>query len=536
MKTTGDGLLLEFASVLDAVRCCIDVQQAVSEQANEIPEDRQMLLRVGINIGDIMIDGDDIHGEGVNIAARLEALALPGGIALSDDAYRQVRDRLDIAWEDFGEHEVKNIARPIQVWRWSGREQVSPARTQGDGKSFPLTGQLSIAVLPFDNMTGDPEQEYFSDGLSEDIITALSRIQTLSVIARNSSFTYKGQAVNVTQAAKELGARYVVEGSVRKAGERVRITVQLIDAESDAHLWAERYDRNIDDIFALQDEITLTIVGAIQPELSVAEKNRAHRNPPDNLDAWTLLYQGIWHTTVMTKESTQKAVGLIRQAIEVDPNFAHAYGRLAAFLHAQVVLRFTDRPEETIAEALAAGRRAIALDNNDAYNHFGIGRVFTISGELEAAINHFRTALDIDPSHAWSHHGLAFALCNSGCPEEAMQHSDMAIRLSRRDPGMWVFLLIKSRCLFQLQRFDEAIDVAQHSVQHPGAQTTNWLMLAAALAQAGRLAEAKSTIETIQAGDPEISIAWANKYTLWQQPEDLERYCNGLRKAGLPEN
>ncbi|MGE5201631.1 MAG: adenylate/guanylate cyclase domain-containing protein, partial [Acidobacteriota bacterium] len=279
VKTTGDGILIEFPSVVDAVRCAVQVQQGMEKRNADIPADKQIRFRIGINVGDIIIDGDDIHGDGVNVAARLEGITEPGGICISDDAYRQVRDKLDLGFEDRGEQQLKNIARPVRVYR------VAPYKELASGKqTLTLPDKPSIAVLPFQNMSGDSEQDYFCDGIVEDIITGLARIRWLFVIGRNSSFAYKGKALDIRQVGRELGVRYVLEGSVRKAGTRVRITAQLIDAQTGAHLWAERYDRPLDDIFALQDEITLSVVGAIEPSLRQAEIERVKRRRPDDLN------------------------------------------------------------------------------------------------------------------------------------------------------------------------------------------------------------------------------------------------------------
>ena len=288
VKTTGDGLLLEFASVIDAVRCAIAVQDGMAARNAQVPEDLRIVFRVGVHLGDVIVEEDDLFGDGVNVAARLEGLAKPGGIVISDDAYRQVRDRLKVAWRDAGEHEVKNIARPLKVWSWT---PDAPARGQATAPAMP--DKPSIAVLPFDNMSGDPEQEYFSDGIAEDIITNLSRIRWLFVIARNSSFVFKGKAVDVREVSRELGVRYILEGSVRKAANKVRISAQLIDAASSAHLWAERYDRDLTDIFAVQDEITQNVAAAIEPEILAAEGLRARARSQRDLDAWDLVMRAV---------------------------------------------------------------------------------------------------------------------------------------------------------------------------------------------------------------------------------------------------
>ena len=300
VKTTGDGLLLEFASVVDAVRCAVEVQREITERNADVPRDRRIELRMGINVGDIIKDGRDIHGDGVNVAARLEALAEPGGICVSRVVRDQVRDKLDFSFEDMGERQVKNISRPVRVLRvllGDGPGRPEPAAAASATPPLPLPDKPSLALLPFTNMSGDSEQEFVSDGIAEDVITALSRYPSLFVIARNSSFTYKGQAVDVKQVGRELGVRYVLEGSMRKAGNRIRVTAQLIEAGTGNHVWAERYDRDLADIFAVQDEITHALTTALAPAIADAELRRAIRKPPETLDAWAAYQRGLWHVS-----------------------------------------------------------------------------------------------------------------------------------------------------------------------------------------------------------------------------------------------
>src|SRR6202521_2781761 len=324
VKTTGDGMLVEFASVVDAVRCAVEVQRGMAERNAEVPQEQRIEFRIGINVGDIILDGGDIFGDGVNVAARLEGLAEPGGICLSGDAQRQVRGKLDVVFEDAGEQRLKNIAWPVRVFR------VRPAGAAANARpALALPDKPSIAVLPFQNLSGDPEQEYFADGMVEDIITALSRFRNLFVISRNSSFTYKGHAVDVKQVGRELGVRYVLEGSVRKAANRVRITAQLIDAATGAHLWADRFDGGLEDIFSLQDQVTASVVGAIAPKLEQAEIERAKRKPTESLDAYDYYLRGIASVNLGTRDANAEALRLFYRASELDPDFATAYGMAA---------------------------------------------------------------------------------------------------------------------------------------------------------------------------------------------------------------
>src|SRR5579872_469961 len=342
VKRTGDGVLIEFASVVDAVRCAIEMQRGMRERNEPVPPKKRMDLRIGIHVGDIIIEDGDVFGDGVNIAARLEGFAAPGGVCISDDAYRQVRDKIDVNFQDSGEQELKNIARPVRVYQFGPDKPLVGAETLARGLTLP--DKPSIAVLPFQNMSGDPEQEYFADGMVEDITTGLSRFKWLFVIARNSSFTYKGKAVDVRQVGRELGVRYVLEGSVRKAAGRVRITTQLIEAESRKHIWAERYDRAIDDVFALQDDITVSTVAAIEPSLRRAEIERAKRKRPENLDAYDLVLRATpFVDTLMPGEALQ-ALPLLERALALEPNYALAHG-YTALCHEILYVRAGRREE-----------------------------------------------------------------------------------------------------------------------------------------------------------------------------------------------
>jgi adenylate cyclase len=333
VKLMGDGMLAEFASVVDAVHAAIEAQRSIIEHNAGLPEKKRIEFRVGINLGDVVIDGDDIQGDGINVAARLEGMAEPGGICVSGMVYEGVRDRIDALFEDMGEHEVKNIDRPVRMWRWVAGAAPSTATSLAFSTPLALPDKPSIAVLPFDNMSGDVEQEYFADGISEDIITSLSKLSGLLVIARNSSFAYKGKAINLQKVASELGVRYVLEGSVRKSGERVRISAQLIDRETGGHLWAERFDRDLTDIFAVQDEVTQEIVSAMAVKLTGDEKIRLPQSATDNLDAYDYFLRGREQFWLFSKEGIAQAGIMLRQAIKLDPNFAPSYTFLS---HARI--------------------------------------------------------------------------------------------------------------------------------------------------------------------------------------------------------
>ena len=395
VKLMGDGALVEFPSIVQAVDCAVAVQRALAGR-NAGPA---IKLRIGINLGDIIIEGTDIDGDGVNVAARIQEVAEPGGIALSGSTYDQVTGKVEAIFADGGEHELKNITKPVRVWHWSDDVVAGTSIAE----PLPLPDKPSIAVLPFDNMSGDPEQEYFSDGITEDIITELSRFRSLFVIARNSSFHYKGQSLKVQDIGRDLGVQYIVEGSVRKAGNRVRITAQLVAAESGNHLWAERYDRDLDDIFAVQDEVTHAIVTAIEPTLGSAERDRAHRKPTGSLDAWESYQRGLWNLYRYAAQENTEAQSFFRRAIELDPNFAPAHAGLAHAIYLSFFLGFRTDRAPALGEARAAAQRAVTLDGDDAVAHAIAGRVHTMLGERDAAISACETALALNPNLAMAH-------------------------------------------------------------------------------------------------------------------------------------
>jgi adenylate cyclase len=429
VKNTGDGFLAEFASVVDAVRCAVEVQWGMAERNEGTPPEKRIEFRIGINLGDVIAEEDDIFGDGVNIAARLEALAEPGGICVSRVVRDQVRDKLDYNFEDMGEQQVKNIARPVRVYRVRDRavpiEQPLPASSQ----PLPLPDKPSIAVLPFQNMSGDAEQEYFADGIAEDAITALSRYPSLFVIARNSSFTYKGQSVDVKQVGRELGVRYVLEGGLRKSGNRVRVTAQLVEAETGKHVWAERYDRDLADIFALQDEITDAATIAISPAIAEAELQRALRKPAGSLDAWAAYQRGLWHLGKFAREDNALAEKFFREAIDLDPTFAGGYRGLGYAQFQATMSGFQKRslPEvQSSAEALA--RRAVGLDGADAEARTFLGEMLLYRGDHEGALGEAERALAMTPNLASAHGWRGAALTLSGRVDEGLTSLRTSIR------------------------------------------------------------------------------------------------------------
>jgi adenylate cyclase len=538
VKTTGDGLLVEFASVVDAVRCAVEVQREMSDRNAGVPAERLIEFRIGINLGDIIIDKRDIYGDGVNVAARLEALAEPGGICVSRVVRDQVRDKLGFAFEDMGEQQVKNIARPIRVHRIRLTEEASvtsirPSHPAGAPPlALPLPDKPSVAVLPFTNMSGDPEQEFVSDGIAEDVITALSRYPSLFVIARNSCFTYKGRAVDVKQVGRELGVRYVLEGGVRKAGNRIRVTAQLVESETGNHVWAERYDRDLADIFAVQDEITEAVTIAIAPAIADAELQRAVRKSPGSLDAWAAYQRGLWHLSEANPDDNEIAQRFFQQAIDLDPTFAGGYSGLAlAQLQAAAVYqKLSLLGAQSSAEASA--RRAVALDGADAEARSCLGWALQSRGELEGALAEIERALAMSPNLAVAHGQRGATLIFSGRPKEGLAAIQTSIRLDPRDPFSAIRLLHTACGLYFSREYEAVIEAAKRLIRSYPDFPMIYRWPAAALGQLGRPAEAKEWLEKAISLAPAAFDMYVRKRVPWFRPEDHAHLLEGLRNAG----
>ena len=534
VKTTGDGLLVEFPSVVDAVKCAIEVQTELADRDTDVPKNRSIQYRIGINLGDFVVDGDDILGDGVNVAARLEGLAKPGGVCISGTVHDHLSGKVSAVFEEAGEQEVKNIPRPVRVWHWQ------PGRAAGDppkpDKLLPLPDKPSIAVLPFDNMSGEPEQEFFADGIAEDVITALSRFRSLFVIARNSSFTYKGSVIDIAQVARELGVRYVVEGSVRKAGIRVRITTQLIDATSGRHLWADRFDGSLDDVFELQDQITEQIVVSVEPEIGAHERALARRKPPESLDAWELFQCGLSHFYHMNQGDHAEAIRLFQEAIARDSEFAAAHAYLSYPVLGSVLLGYTNDVTTALATARASAERAVSLDPNEPMAHFSLGRVLLFGGEAEMAIGEMQSAISINPNFAWGHYGLGLSYYYGlGQADEAIPPLSAASRLNPRGPLRWMPLIIKGSALRNLGRHDEAIATCRQACQVPDAGYLPYMHLAAALGAAGRTSEAQDAVEKATHLQPAFSIGFLRNQFMHHCKTTLNSLLDSLRKAGVPD-
>ena len=529
VNTTGDGLLIEFSSVVDAVRCAVEVQHAMAERNVDVPPDRRIELRMGINLGDIIKDGRDIFGDGVNVAARLEALAEPGGICVSRVVRDQVRDKLAFSFEDMGEQQVKNIARPVHVYR------VLIDKPASAKALLPLPDKPSIAVLPFQNMTGDAEQDYFVDSVVEEIITAISRLPWLFVIARNSSFTYKGRAVDVKQVARELGVRYVLEGSVRKGGNKVRITGQLIDAASGAHIWADRFDGALDDIFELQDQVASGVVGAIEPKLRSAEIERAIRKPTENLGAYDLYLRALAQYWKWTPDGWSEAVDLLRRALDIDPSYATAAGLFAWCRVVEQTRRLVSARERDEASRFA--RLAVEKGNEDpdALWMGGWGMLM-LAGEHAAGMSAMERSLALNPNSALASCFFGWAQSYRHQSQRAIEALERARRLSPLDPQPWVFYGGLAHAHFAAGRWGEAIEWADRALHAQPRMTAVVGVKAAACSHLGRAEEARAYVSRYLELRPGSTIGNVGGYVRTAvSPEFRAAYTDGLRKAGMPE-
>jgi adenylate cyclase len=525
VKLMGDGVLVEFASVVDAVACALAVQETLAAL-----EDKRIALRIGINLGDVIIDGDDIYGDGVNVAARLEALAEPGGICLSGIVHESLGNRIDAVFGDTGERQVKNIARPIRVFHWPAEGMTARASPT---PTLALPEKPSIAILPFDNLSNDPDQVYFAEGIAEDVITELSKFRSLFVIARNSSFAFKGQSLEIKQIGAKLGVRYVLEGSVRRAGKRVRVTAQLIDAAEDKHIWAQRYDRDLEDIFAVQDELTHAIVTTIEPQLASSERKRALRKPPESLDAWENYQRGLWHTFQYKVEDRERTLAFFERAIEQDPTFASAYAGLGYALYVYLILGGPTDREANLKRAFEVSQAAVRLDEHDPFAYVALTRGHLLQGQHEAAIAAADTAIDLNPNMALAHFGRAHALWHAGRPAEAITSHDDAMRLSPHDPMMWAYMASKAIALVMLGEMEEAVAFSRKSQQHANAAIFAHLAEISALGHLGRLEDAQDAIRRAKKAKADVSLAFVAKALPITDQDCRDIFHQGLRKAGL---
>jgi adenylate cyclase len=529
VKVMGDGVLVEFASAVNAVQCAVDLQEGMAAANADLPEDRRIDLRIGINLGDVVVEGGDLYGAGVIVAVRLEAMAEPAGICVSGSVHEQICNKLPVTFEDLGSCEVKNIAKPVHVFRINAAMRRSQAAIPSVSAAKP-----TIAVLPFTNMSGDPEQQYFSDGIAEDIITELSRFHSLLVIARNSSFQYRDKAIDVKRIGRELGVQYVVEGSVRRAGTHIRITAQLIDATTGSHLWANRYDRGLADIFAMQDEVATAIVGIVVGQVQAAGIDRVRRKRTDSFAAYDFFLRGLEHFNRAGGDDTVPAQHMFERAIEVDPDFAQGHAMLALILSedflAEKWTRSQDDSMAALDHALQIAQRAVALDGNDAMCHCALAGTHLFRKSFDLAAHHFDVAIQLNPNDAdiVAHRSLLEMF--TGRPQQALQSLDLAMKLNPIPPN-W-YRENEGHILYHEQRYEEAIRAwGRATARRPYV----YRFLAACHAQMGRLDEARALVDQSLRLQPRFSLrAWAI-FEPYLHRTDLEHMLDGLRKAGLPE-
>jgi adenylate cyclase len=535
VKTTADGMLVEFASAVDAVTCAVAVQEKMAERTAEGTGPR-IQFRMGINVGDIIIDGDDIFGDGVNLAARVENECEPGGVYLSDDAFRQVRGKTPLAFDDLGERSLKNIDRPVRLYavRSASFSTEATAKAHAEAeKPLPLPDKPSIAVLPFENMSGDPEQEYFADGMVEEIITALSRFKWLFVIARNSSFTFKDKAVDVKEVGRKLGVRYVLEGSVRKASGKVRITGQLIDAATGAHIWADRFERDLTDVFALQDEVTAAVVSAIQPKLFQTEIAMATRRRPENLTAYDFFLRAMQQYYLGSREGMAEAIRLAHRALELDPRFGLVAALGGVCYMNNVIRDYAIDPQFDRKQAVRLMRLALSVDDGDP-DTLAMAALISayMVGDCESEIEIADRAVALNPNsfNAWHYRGWVYRI--AGLPEEAVRSFKRAIPMSPVDPRLHLTFSGMGMAFIELGRFDEAIVVGKKAQRQNPSYSSAYRCLASAFAHLGRDAEAREAAARVLETDPAFTIS---AFIARGGYSNAKLLIEGLRKAGLPE-
>jgi adenylate cyclase len=534
VKLMGDGALVEFASVVDAVACAVEIQRGMALRNAGAADSERIAFRIGINLGDVIVEGDDIYGDGVNVAARLEALAPPGGICISGKVHDEVLDKLDLAYEDLGDQPVKNIARPVRVYRVRPEAGAPGARHRAGGSPGALAPAEapSIVVLAFQNMSTDPEQAYFADGIAEDIITDLSKISGLLVIARNSAFSYKGRTLDLRQVCRELGVRYALEGSVRRAGNRVRITAQLIDGTSGGHLWAERYDRELTDIFELQDEVTRKIVAALEVRLTPEERRRVAGRGTGNVEAYDWYLRGrelVWRHT---RDAVAEARPLLERALALDPNFVLPYVHLALGHVQDYVNRWSADPERSLALAGELADRAAGLDPAEPQARFALAIVHIWQRRLEESIADARRAIALDPNFADAYGTLGNALHYAGRAAESLEQYAQMARLNPHYPPIFLFFMAQDH--FALGHYQEAARLLERRLARQPESDISRVLLAACYGWLGRADEARAAWEEALRINPDYSLEHRRRILPYQDPAIFEQVVAGLRQAGLP--
>ena len=520
-------MLAEFASVVDAVECAVSLQRTLAERNALLPEDAHFQVRIGINLGDVIVEGDDRYGDGVNVATRVEGLAEPGGICITDTVERQLGGKTALVFVDAGEHELKNIARPVRIWRWATSPEPKP-----EVAPQPLPNKPSIAVLPFDNLSADPEQEYFVDGMVEEINTALSRNHWLFVIARNSSATYKGKMVDVRTVGHELGVRYLLKGSVRTDGERIRVTAQLIETIGSSHLWADRYDRPLKDVFAIQDEITTAIVGRIGPELLAAEHARVSRKPTRSLDAWECVIRALYHASQQSESESGRALALLDKALDHDPNYAQALGMKAWLIVFRAFQGWEDMGAALEqAETLIA--RSVAADSEEPWSYLAQGMVADAIRDNRLAMTAFTRAVALNPNFIIAHCQLGIAHALGGRWTEALACIDYGMRLSPREVGLTDFQLYYAFAYFQGAQYELGLQYAQQAHRMRPGHVYPLLFATTCAGHLGRKEVAAVLIRDLKTVLPTISTDFVDATCPYVQAEDRARFIEGLRRAGL---
>jgi adenylate cyclase len=534
-KQAGDLALSEFESVVEATRCAAALRDAIVETNQTLPPERRIALRIGINLGDIIVERGDVFGDGVNIAARLEALAEPGSIYVSGIVHDQVADKVEYDFEDLGPKELKNIRRPIHVYRMGSAAADRPDESGAAAAASPAVfdEHRAIAVLPFANFSDDAEQEFFADGISEDIISLLAGWRAFPVIARNSTFTYKGQTVDIKKVGQELGARYVLEGSVRKSGHRVRVTAQLIRADTNHHIMAERYDRDLTDLFELQDEIVRAIAGAIEPELLKFERERIAERPQHSEDAYELYQRGMFHHYRQNKAENIEAQAFFRRALAIDAQYPQATAALSIALCSAAMLGWAENNEACFEQAHELAQRAVTLDPRYPNAHFALGLVCMWTSRAERAIAAFREAIKLNPSFAAAHVLLGQMCLYAGRPEEAIEQAETGIRLSPTDPRLFIWLPALAGAHYLLRHYPEAIEAGRRS----WSLNRNWpaglRYVVAGLAQLDRVEEAQTALAELKRLNPDLAFVERNFRRLYTDPAAVDHILDGLRKAGF---
>jgi adenylate cyclase len=530
----GDNILAEFTSVVDSVNCAVEIQRKISERNKELPDGSRMQFRIGVNLGDVLEEGERIYGDGVNITARVESIAEPGGICLSGSAYDQVVNKLGLEYENLGEHQVKNISAPIRIYRVIMATELSEILASEGHDALPLPDKPSIAVLPFNNMSGDSEQEYFSDGITEDIITALSRSPWLFVISRNSSFTYRGKMVDIRQVSLELGARYILEGSVRKAKNRIRVTAQLIDGSVGSHVWAEKYDGELQDIFDLQDQITQQVVAAILTQIQMYVGEATKRLERPDVVTWDLLARGWKLFYELTNESLAEAETIFRRAVASAPTSCDAHHLLASTIIHRAQMGYIADKEAAISESYELAKRAIILDERNEYAHWGFGLIQLWRRKHELAVAELKRAIELNPNCSLAFGTLGTILSYSGEPDESIKNNEIALRLNPRDISIFFRYSGLAMAHFVSGRYSEAVQWARKCIHRKPIWRVGHAVLAASLAQLDLIEEAKAAVDNYLEIIPDETISKL-RFLPFKNHTDARRLEEGLRRAGLPE-